>query len=150
MKVIVKVDDKLFEVEIDDLYARPILAHVEGQRFEVWPEAGPAYGTGPTAHASPAAEPVRMSPPEAAPPRTVLPSLQSSADAVHAPIPGVIVSIAVKPGDVVEVGQELCILEAMKMKNVIRSPRAGEIASIHIDVGQHVQHSDLLIEFVES
>ncbi len=68
---------------------------------------------------------------------------------VRAPIPGVIISIAVQPGDTVEVGQELCVLEAMKMKNAIRAPRAGTIGKVLAAVGEHVQHHDLLIEFAE-
>ena len=40
MKVTVKINDRSFEVEITDLYARPIVATVEGERFEVWPENG--------------------------------------------------------------------------------------------------------------
>ena len=68
---------------------------------------------------------------------------------MRAPIPGVIVSIAVKPGDAVEVGQELCVLEAMKMKNAIRAPRAGTIGKILAAMGEHVQHHDLLIEYAE-
>jgi propionyl-CoA carboxylase alpha chain len=67
---------------------------------------------------------------------------------VYAPLPGVIDSIAVQPGDQVEAGQELCVLEAMKMKNVIRSARSGEVARLHVSVGQHVKHNDALIEFV--
>jgi propionyl-CoA carboxylase alpha chain len=75
--------------------------------------------------------------------------LENNSKAVLAPIPGVIVSIAVEPGAEVEQGQELCILEAMKMKNVIRSPRAGQIAAIKVSAGQHVKHHDLLMEFAE-
>jgi biotin carboxyl carrier protein len=45
------------------------------------------------------------------------------------------------------VGDELCTLEAMKMKNVIRAPRAGTIASVKVAVGQHVKHHDVLVEY---
>ncbi|RPI93701.1 MAG: acetyl-CoA carboxylase biotin carboxyl carrier protein subunit, partial [Chloroflexi bacterium] len=44
MKLTVKIQDRSFEVEIEDLSARPIVATVEGERFEIWPENG---GTGP-------------------------------------------------------------------------------------------------------
>jgi hypothetical protein len=40
MKVIVRIDSQQYEVEIADLYARPVIATVDGQRFEVWPEIG--------------------------------------------------------------------------------------------------------------
>ena len=60
-----------------------------------------------------------------------------------------IISVAVAAGDQVEVGQELCVLEAMKMKNVIRAPRAGEIGKVLVTAGEHVQHHDVLMEFTE-
>ena len=57
-------------------------------------------------------------------------------------------AIAVQAGDRVDAGQELCVLEAMKMKNVIRSSRSGGIARLHVSVGQHFKHNDALVEFV--
>jgi biotin carboxyl carrier protein len=68
---------------------------------------------------------------------------------VRAPIPGVIVSIVVNVGEAVNVGQELCVLEAMKMKNSIRATRAGQIATIHVNIGQQVKHNEPLVEYVE-
>ncbi|NLF75503.1 MAG: acetyl-CoA carboxylase biotin carboxyl carrier protein subunit [Chloroflexi bacterium] len=138
MKVIVRVNDKLYEVEIGDLNARPIVAVVEGETFEVWPEAI-GSGAGPAPSAAPAPAQVPASAPAAKP--------QSDASAVHAPIPGVIVSVSVQPGDQVSTGQELCVLEAMKMKNIIRAPRDGEIATVSMVVGQHVQHHQVLVEY---
>ena len=140
MKVIVRVNDKLYEVEIGDLNARPIVAVVEGETFEVWPEAI-GSGAGPAPSAAPAPAQVPASAPAAKP--------QSDASAVHAPIPGVIVEIAVRPGDQVEPGQQVCVLEAMKMKNIIRSPRSGTISEIRVSTGQHVKHHDLLMEFAD-
>ena len=72
---------------------------------------------------------------------------QSARKAIYAPIPGVIDSVAVGPGDVVSMGQEVCVLEAMKMKNIIRAPRAGQVAVVHVSAGQHVKHNDLLLEY---
>ncbi len=74
-------------------------------------------------------------------------SARQAEGAVRAPIPGVIVSVAVQPGQAVTVGQELCVLEAMKMKNVIRAPRAGVIAAVRVAVGQTVKHKDVLVEY---
>jgi biotin carboxyl carrier protein len=68
---------------------------------------------------------------------------------VLAPIPGVILSIAVKPGDAVVFGQELCVLEAMKMKNQIRANRAGKIAELRVAPGEQVRHSQVLFEYAD-
>lgn len=62
-------------------------------------------------------------------------------------MPGTIVSIAVQPGDLVEVGQDLCVLDAMKMNNRIRSPRAGTIAQVHVSIGQQVSYGQPLVTF---
>jgi len=56
-----------------------------------------------------------------------------------APMPGIVLKIVVKPGDVVEKGAPLLILEAMKMEHVIIAPRAGSIASINCTEGELVQ-----------
>jgi len=57
--------------------------------------------------------------------------------------------VAVKPGDAIKAGQELLTLEAMKMKNAIRSNRDGVIASVLVAVGDHVKHGQPLVEFSE-
>jgi biotin carboxyl carrier protein len=64
-------------------------------------------------------------------------------------MPGTIVSIAIQPGDQVEVGQDLCILDAMKMNNRVRAPEGGTIAQVHVSAGQQVQHGDLLVTFLD-
>jgi len=66
-------------------------------------------------------------------------------DVVPSPMPGTVMSYAVKEGDAVEIGQELCIVEAMKMQNILRSPRSGIIASCHVDVGHSVAADEVII-----
>jgi biotin carboxyl carrier protein len=66
---------------------------------------------------------------------------------VLSPLPGVIVAILVHSGDKVERGQELCTLEAMKMKNAIRSSREGTIESIEVNIGDQVNHGQVLMAF---
>jgi pyruvate carboxylase len=68
---------------------------------------------------------------------------------VKAPIPGVITAIQVQPGQAVQVGDILCSLEAMKMVNSIRAARSGTIGAIHVSLGQHVRHQELLLEYAE-
>ena len=68
-------------------------------------------------------------------------------NAVHAPMPGLIFDIMVKVGDEVTEGQPLLILEAMKMENVISSPRDGVIKEMYMTKGQAIEKKYLLIEF---
>ena len=69
--------------------------------------------------------------------------------AVCAPMPGVILEVSVKVGDTVERGQQLAILDAMKMHNVIGAPRAGTIAEVFVDAGQNVDHGAAIVKFKE-
>jgi biotin carboxyl carrier protein len=63
-------------------------------------------------------------------------------------IPGQILEIYVKPGQKVEAGSELLILEAMKMRNRIIADISGTIKSILIEKGQNVPKNHVMIEFV--
>ena len=65
---------------------------------------------------------------------------------VKSPLPGVILDIKVKEGDVVKKGQTVIILEAMKMENSINADRDGKIASIKVSKGESVlEGTDLII-----
>ncbi|KAJ2318363.1 hypothetical protein H4R23_002470 [Coemansia sp. Cherry 401B] len=65
---------------------------------------------------------------------------------VLSPMPGTIVSVAIAPGDVVAEGAEVAVVEAMKMQNVLRAPRAGTIKAVHVQPGATVGGDDILIE----
>ncbi|WFB35586.1 biotin/lipoyl-binding protein [Kiritimatiellota bacterium B12222] len=65
---------------------------------------------------------------------------------IKAPIPGAILSIDVKEGDAVEVGQLILTMEAMKMENQIKSTRAGKVTQLCVKPGDAVaQGQDLVI-----
>ncbi len=66
---------------------------------------------------------------------------------VKAPMPGLILDILVKPGDEVQKGDKLLILEAMKMENVLKSPGEGIISTIEIGKGDSVEKNQILIKF---
>lgn len=68
-------------------------------------------------------------------------------NAIKAPMPGLILEINVVVGQEVQEGDNLLILEAMKMENSFDSPRAGIIRSIAVVKGQAVDKGQLLIEF---
>ena len=144
MKLRVQIDSQTYEVEVGDLNTRPILATIDGETFEVWPEEQ-AAGVAPTAQTAVRPTPA-VSTPAAAPSAPAAPAGDGS-KAILAPIPGVIISINVKEGDSVTVGQEVCVLEAMKMKNSIRANRAGKIAAVRVSTGDQVRKGQALLEF---
>ena len=62
------------------------------------------------------------------------------------PMPGLLVSLAVKEGDVIDAGQELAVLEAMKMENTLLAERDGKVAKIHYEVGANLAVDDIILE----
>jgi biotin carboxyl carrier protein len=144
----VTVKGKNYQVEIEDLTTQPVRAVVDGQIVEVWIGERELKAVTPRpspAQAAPASRPV-----VAAPPRMTSPQAGLGSDTeIRAPMPGSIVSVAVQPGDQVQVGQDLCVLEAMKMNNRLRAPRTGTIAEVRIQPGQQVQHGDVLMAYSE-
>lgn len=65
---------------------------------------------------------------------------------IDAFIPGVIQKLYVAAGQAVRWGERLVVLEAMKMKNDITSPRDGIVKAIHVGVGEMVAKGQLLVE----
>lgn len=71
---------------------------------------------------------------------------EDSGGDVISPMPGLILSISVKEGMAVEKGEDILVLEAMKMENLLKAPSSGTITSIKCSVGDSVQKGDLLIQ----
>ena len=65
---------------------------------------------------------------------------------ITSPMPGLVTNIKAAPGDHVEKGTPLIILEAMKMENVISAPHDAVVKSIHVKVGQAVERGLPLVE----
>ena len=68
-----------------------------------------------------------------------------SENAITAPMTGTILNVFVKPGDAVEKGDVLFVLEAMKMENDVVASTRGTVSSIHVEKGSIVNSGDLLI-----
>jgi len=82
----------------------------------------------------------------AKPTATVVPAAPSLGEvAISSPLPGVILEVVVKEGDVVKKGQKVMVLEAMKMENVIESSADGKVISIKINKGDSVLEGTPLI-----
>jgi biotin carboxyl carrier protein len=64
---------------------------------------------------------------------------------VRAIIPGRVVAVSIVPGDAVVAGQQLLVVEAMKMQNELRAPRDGVIASVAVGPGRTIEVGDLLL-----
>ncbi|MFQ5571145.1 MAG: biotin/lipoyl-containing protein [Rhodothermales bacterium] len=67
--------------------------------------------------------------------------------AVHAPMPGLVLSVMVEPGQQVQEGDGLVVLEAMKMENELRAQADGIVKALHVSPGDAVGKNALLLEF---
>ena len=65
---------------------------------------------------------------------------------VRAPMPGLVLRVLAEPGQAVEPGDGLVVLEAMKMENELAAPAAGTVAAVHAAPGDAVGKNDLLVE----
>ncbi len=71
----------------------------------------------------------------------------SAIQLLKAPMPGLIINVSVNAGDEVKKGDTLLILEAMKMENVIKSPRDGKIKKVNVELRKAVEKNQVMLEF---
>jgi acetyl-CoA/propionyl-CoA carboxylase biotin carboxyl carrier protein len=111
---------------------RDVTAEVDGRRFRVklWV---PDLGTVSAAHAT--VRPKRAAQAAA--------SASGSGD-VTVPMQGTIVKVLVAVGDKVEVGQTICLLEAMKMENAVNAEKDGVIKEVRVAAGASVGAGDIV------
>ncbi len=146
MKIKVEINGQTYHVDVEDIHVRPVIAVVDGERYEVWSTTeSTRAGTSDSA-----ARPVISAPQTSLPAAgSSTPTSEQGDSQLTAPLPGVIVAILVKPGDKVSRGQELCTLEAMKMKNAIRANHDGIVETIDVNMGDLVSHGQALMTFKE-
>lgn len=72
-------------------------------------------------------------------------AVQGQKGSIGAPMPGTVVDVKVKVGDVVEKGQNLVVLNAMKMETVVKSPVSGKVTKVAVSSGQKLEGEDLLV-----
>ena len=128
MRYIVTINDKSYEVEVE---------HGQASIVKTTPAAVPA----------PAVEPAAITPEKSAQPTgtSTTPNKAITGEPVKAPMPGTIMAVQVRPGDAVQKGAVLVILEAMKMENEIHAPADGIVSQIMVDKGASVSTGDILL-----
>lgn len=136
------VDGRSFTVEVAD--DGSVL--VDGIAYEAVLEGEKATvgGESHTVQVSGLALAPAASPPAVAP--TVPAVAQAAAGAVLAIMPGKIIRVLIEPGQQVEEGAPVCVLEAMKMENELRAPKAGCVRAVHVKSGDDVQKDQVLVE----
>ncbi|KAJ7425152.1 propionyl-CoA carboxylase alpha subunit [Pitangus sulphuratus] len=71
---------------------------------------------------------------------------EDTSSILRSPMPGTVVAVSVKPGDMVSEGQEICVIEAMKMQNSMIAAKTGKVKAVHCKAGDTVGEGDLLVE----
>ena len=121
------VNGQAHTVVVKEMAGTTATVLIDGRTERLEIARGAATGAPPTA--TPAA------PAAAAPPQ---PGQSAAGERVTAPLPGKVLSVAVKPGDGVRKGDEMCVIEAMKMGNSIRAQRDGTVRQVLVAPGQTV------------
>ncbi|XP_024153456.1 propionyl-CoA carboxylase alpha chain, mitochondrial isoform X3 [Oryzias melastigma] len=71
---------------------------------------------------------------------------EDTSSILRSPMPGTVVAVSVHPGDTVAEGQEICVIEAMKMQNSLTAVKQAKVKSVHCKAGETVGEGDLLVE----
>lgn len=124
----ITVNGNVYEVSVEENTAGVVTAQAESTHVT-------PVQVAPVVNKAPAAAPTPVKP--------AIPS-GTSGIKVNSPMPGKILDIKAKVGDVVKRGQAILILEAMKMENEIVAPNDGKIVSIDTSVGANVEVGDVL------
>jgi propionyl-CoA carboxylase alpha chain len=82
-------------------------------------------------------------------PRFAAPGAEPVHGGLAAPMPGLVSDVRVTAGQVVEPGETLVVMEAMKMEHVITAPHAGTVVEVHVSVGQQVANGTPLLSLDE-
>ncbi len=137
-KIWVTVEGQKYLVEVGDIHQRPVTVIIDGSSFEIDLEC----------EADETSEGSSDSTALSFQSRTFVHSVPAdTACEVTSPMPGDIVQILVKPGQKVNPGDPLCVLDAMKMKNTIHAPQVGIISEIGVQEGQSVEFGVVLFKF---
>ncbi|MBI2862276.1 MAG: acetyl-CoA carboxylase biotin carboxyl carrier protein subunit [Chloroflexi bacterium] len=142
------VNDRTYEVEVGDTSRSPVTVVVNGVTYHIRVEQVETL-VAPTHRLSPQVE---VAPLTSLPPNSASTSARPSNAAVAtkaatltAPMPGKIIELNVEVGQQVVPGQQLCLLEAMKMGMPLRASTAGVVKEMRVSVGQTVSYGDVLI-----
>ena len=139
----VNVKGKWYTVEVGSLLERPVRTLVDGEPFDIDIESSPPEAEDQAEPESASAQ-ASTGRPDNAP--IELKRLPTPVKEFRSPMPGVIISVDVNEGDEVIAGDQICVLESMKMRQVLRADWSGVVRHIHVSPGQQVMDGNLIAE----
>ena len=137
----VQVGNNWYNVEVGELTESPVQVTVEGEVFTVEVDALASQASSRPRRGRTQTPGIMVPPPAS----RVNPT-GGDGNFIRSPMPGRVISIMVRPGDRVSVGQEVCVVEAMKMEQSIRSPQNGVVKEIRVQPMDSVRTNDPLME----
>ena len=137
----VRIGDHWYTVEVGDLSQSPVQVTVDGETFEVDVEA--EVSPAPPRRGRPSGGLSVPDAPTAAPASSAAPV---DDDILRSPMPGRVMSVLVRPGDAVSAGDEVCVVEAMKMEQSILAHRDGVVKTVFVQPLDSVNANDPLVE----
>jgi biotin carboxyl carrier protein len=133
----ITIGDRRFDVRLlSDPRREKVEVEVNGQNLTVEVKAEPVGEEAKEPVTTPTIAAAPLSGPAAPSARTIV-----------APLPGTVKSVAIRSGQEVTAGEELLVIEAMKMDNIIRAPRPGIIDTVYVGEGKRVAHGELILEY---
>jgi len=126
MKLKINIDSKQFEVDVEVAESETPVGHARLQAVESSAARAPIAST--------AAPPVESS------------SVVES-KVCRSQVSGIVASVIAQPGQTLQVGDVLLVLEAMKMETQVTAPVAGKVTAIKVKAGESVQSGQILVEF---
>lgn len=139
----IEVDGRRFVIDVAERGAERFAVQVDGQSFDVTLAGREELGGEGAVRLVPSAAPAAMN--LTAPPAPAAPPAAAHDGVLRAPMPGVILRVLVAAGAGVRRGQDLAVLEAMKMENEIVAERGGTCTDIAKAPGQSVETGERLL-----
>ena len=133
-----KINGNEYNVAINSVEGNTADVTVNGTAYQVELENAPALAPAPVQAVQPVAAQAGQAAVATAQAAAAKPAAQGAGKAVTSPLPGVIIAMKVNVGDPVKAGQEIAVLEAMKMENSIEATHDGTVTAIHVAKGDSI------------
>ena len=143
-RVVANVGGREYELEVHQLASRLLLRNVDGRVFDCRVEGRPSAGQTVEVFVGTAPYAVTLIDPKRLRGAASAGGHADEAARIVAPMPGKVVRVLVEQGATVEAGAGIIVVEAMKMQNEMKSPKAGIVTALNTEVGATVNDGDVL------
>ncbi|HEV8140692.1 MAG TPA: biotin/lipoyl-containing protein, partial [Pyrinomonadaceae bacterium] len=143
-RVFANVDGREYELEVHQSAASVMVRTADGKVFDSRVEGKPSLGQSVDVFVGPRQYPVTLTDPKRLRGAAAAGGQADGIARIIAPMPGKIVRVLVEPGAQLEAGMGVIVVEAMKMQNEMKAPKAGVVTAINVRVGATVNGGDVL------